>query len=226
MMQLIYIVDSDSRNLGQTSFMLRARGYDTRVYDGGVEILATPIPTTGCVLLKMDMPGLGGLEVHGRLIARGLMLPVIFLGGDVRLAVRAMQQGAVDVMTLPYEADELVHAIERAFSLAERDHENRRVRADAAARLSALTPRGIQILQGLQAGMINSKIAEWLDLSPRTVEAYRAAMMADIGATSVSHALRIAMDGGLPPIAPEPEFGPPEHLSPGNLAPASRGGVN
>jgi two-component system response regulator FixJ len=70
----------------------------------------------------------------------------------------------------------------------------------AEAKLRSLTPRETQMLQGLQAGMANKVIARWIELSPRTVEVYRANMMAKIGAENLSQALRIAMDGGLQPI--------------------------
>lgn len=48
--------------------------------------------------------------------------------------------------------------------------------------------------------MANKMIARWLDLSPRTVEVYRAKMMTKLGVTSLSQALRIALDGELEPI--------------------------
>jgi FixJ family two-component response regulator len=48
--------------------------------------------------------------------------------------------------------------------------------------------------------MDNKAIARWLHLSPRTVEAYRAGMMIDLGAATLSEALRAAMDGDLPDI--------------------------
>lgn len=193
----VYIVDSDSRMRAATSFLLRGKGYETRVYDGGAEFLETH-PVDGCVVVvKMYMRGLSGLEVQSRTIARGMTLPFIFLDGDVPLAVRAMRQGAVDVISLPYEPEVLIEAIEQAFHLADKDREKRHARAAAAARLDALSPRGLQVLQGLQAGMVNGEIARWLDLSPRTVEAHRAAMMVDIAATSLSQALHIAFEGGL-----------------------------
>src|ERR1044072_1763918 len=179
MTRIIYIVDNVSSKRAETSFLLRGRGYETRVYDSGAEFLDTN-PVDGCVVLKMHMPGMNGLEVHGRMIARGITLPVIFLNGDVPLAVRAMQQGAVDFIAMSYTPDELVHAIERAFMWAENDQEIRHIRAVAMAKLTALTPRGVQVLQGLRAGMANKMIARWLDLSPRSVEAYRATLLAGI----------------------------------------------
>lgn len=90
--------------------------------------------------------------------------------------------------------------MKRALALSEQGELLRRFKADAADRLESLTPRGVQILQGLRAGMDNKTMARWLHLSPRTVETYRADMMIDLGAHSLSEALRAAMDGDLPDI--------------------------
>jgi two-component system response regulator FixJ len=143
-----------------------------------------------------------GFEVQAELTKRGISLPVIMLTGhgDVALAIRAMKRGAADFLEKPFDGEELVEAIERAMALAEQGQRVESIKAMAEAKLRSLTPRETQMLQGLQAGMANKVIARWIELSPRTVEVYRANMMAKIGAENLSQALRIAMDGGLQPI--------------------------
>lgn len=197
MTHLIHIVDDIPATRLQLDALLRQAGYRTRLYSDGRELLRTDRLSPGCIILKVHMPDLGGLEVHRELLKRGRNSPVIFLDGDVPLAVRAMQQGAVDFLKMPCEKNELKCAVKRAFALSEQGEMLRRFKADAAERLQCLTPRGVQILQGLRAGMDNKTMARWLNLSPRTVEAYRSAMMIDLGADSLSEALRAAMDGDL-----------------------------
>jgi two-component system response regulator FixJ len=199
---LVHIVDDDSQVRAATGFMLRQQGYETQIYASGPEFLSQARLDRGCVVLDVHMPAMDGFEVLAELVSRGLGLPVIILTGhgDIPLAVRAMKRGAVDFLEQPYETAELIAAIERAFALADRGEEARRAKSEAVAKLKALTPRESQILQGLRAGMPNKTIARWLTLSPRTVEAYRANMMARIGVTRMSSALRIATDGGLPAI--------------------------
>lgn len=200
MTRLVHIVHDISESRIQLSGRLRQGGYATRLYKDGQELLRADPLGAGCILLKVHMPALGGLEIHRELLNRGHNFPVIFLDGDVPLAVRAMQQGAIDFLETPCEENELRCAVKRAFALSEQGEELRRFKADAAQRLQRLTPRGLQILQGLRAGMDNKTTARWLDLSPRTVEAYRSAMMIDLEADSLSEALRAAMDGNLPEI--------------------------
>lgn len=202
MTRLVHIVDDDSEVRASTSFMLRQLGYATEIYGSGDEFLESRRIDTGSVLLDIRMPGMDGLEVQAELTRRGVQLPVIVLTGhgDVELAVRAMKAGAVDFLEKPYKAEELTEAVERAFERAEQARESQSARNEAVAKLNALTPREREILQGLRAGMANKMIARWLDLSPRTVEVYRAKMMAKLGVTSLSQALRIALDGDLEPI--------------------------
>jgi FixJ family two-component response regulator len=202
MARLVHIVDDDSGVRAGISFLLRGHGYETQIYASGPEFLDQGRLDRGCVLLDVKMPGMDGLEVLAELDRRGIDLPVIILTShaEVTLAVGAMKRGAVDFLEQPNRTGELVAAIERAFALADRHREEREAKLEAAARLKTLTPRETQVLQGVRADMSNKTIARWLGLSPRTVEAYRANMMVRLGVTRMSNALRIAMDGGLPPV--------------------------
>jgi len=201
MAALIHIVDDDRDGAAATSFMLQQFGYETRTYNSGAEFLLAELDH-GCVLLDMLMPEMDGFAVLAELGRRNLGLPVIIVtgNGDVPLAIRAMKRGAVDFLEKPFDAEEMNQAIQRALTVSAKTRQELRASAEAVARLKALTPREIQILQGLRAGMANKEIARWVDLSPRTVEVYRANMMAKIGAASLAQALRVARNGDLPPI--------------------------
>jgi two-component system response regulator FixJ len=65
------------------------------------------------------------------------------------------------------------------------------------ARLAALTVREGEVLQALVAGKSNKVIARDLGLSPRTVEAHRAALMDRLGVKSLAEAIRLALTGGV-----------------------------
>jgi len=200
--RLVHIIDDDNEVRESTSLLLGDLGYSTKAYPGGRAFLKEARLDRGCVLLDIYMPEMGGLEVLTELGARGSLLPVIMLSGigDVQVAVRAMKLGAADFIAKPYEVEALAAAVENAFLLAEKADAERRMRARAMTKLSHLTPREIQILQGLRAGLANKDIARWLDLSPRTIESHRAKMMARIDAATFSELLRVAHEGGLPDI--------------------------
>ena len=64
------------------------------------------------------MPGIDGLELQQTLAQNGVAPPIIFLSGrgDIPMTVRAMKQGAVDFLTKPIDADELLKTVRVAIN--------------------------------------------------------------------------------------------------------------
>jgi two-component system response regulator FixJ len=60
-----------------------------------------------------------------------------------------------------------------------------------------LSPRERQVMEGLIAGLSNKLIAREYDISPRTIEVYRANVMTKMQASSLSELVRLAMRAGL-----------------------------
>lgn len=120
---------------------------------------------------------------------------------DVSLAVRAMRAGAVDFVEKPYPKERILRAVSEALDAAAAAARGAgpaaAPAAAAAARVGALTPRERMVLRGLVLGRPNKVIAHELGISPRTVEAHRAAMMDKLGARSLAEAVRLAMAAGL-----------------------------
>ena len=65
------------------------------------------------------------------------------------------------------------------------------------ARIATLSPRERQVMEGLIAGLSNKLIARDYDISPRTIEVYRANVMTKMQAGSLSELVRLAMRAGL-----------------------------
>jgi two-component system, LuxR family, response regulator FixJ len=69
-------------------------------------------------------------------------------------------------------------------------------RSELRARIATLTPRERDVLIGLVAGHPNKVIAFDLEISPRTVEVYRANVMAKMKAGNLSELVRMALIAG------------------------------
>jgi two-component system response regulator FixJ len=204
MTRTIYIVDDDDAVRASLHSLLSlqpdlvVRSY--RSGDAFLEEVAELDP--GVLLLDFHMPGATGLDVLQAIRGKPNFASVVLTGqGNVTLAVQAMQAGALDFIEKPYEAETLLELVENAFRQLERESESA-ARVDAAkSRISKLSPRETDVLKGLIEGRSNKIIAYELDISPRTVEIYRANLMDKLEVRSLSEALRIAFAAGLFPDA-------------------------
>jgi len=202
MTRTIYIVDDDDavraslHSLLSVRSDLLIRGY--RTGDAFLEEATELDP--GVLLLDFHMPGATGMDVLDQIGAQNKFAAIILTGqGNVSLAVQAMKSGALDFIEKPYEADLLMRTIDSAFSKLEAGGEAA-ARIDAAkAKIEKLSPRETDVLKGLIEGRSNKIIAYELDISPRTVEIYRANLMEKLDVRSLSEALRIAFAAGLFP---------------------------
>lgn len=202
MTRSIYIVDDDDAVRASLHSLLSVRSdLVIRSYRSGDAFLADAEELDpGVLLLDFHMPGATGLDVLRSLRDKTQFAAVILTGqGNVTLAVQAMKAGALDFIEKPYEADALMRLIDTAFSRLERDS-NAAARVDAArAKIAKLSPRETDVLRGLIEGRANKVIAYDLEISPRTVEIYRANLMDKLEVRSLSEALRIAFAAGLFP---------------------------
>ncbi|WP_417594279.1 response regulator transcription factor [Parasphingorhabdus sp.] len=191
--QLIYIVDDDDAVRRSVKFMLKHTGFQTREMASGDEFLKNVQRNErGCVLLDIRMPGMDGLEVQEHMNKNGIDMPIIILTGhgDIEIAVKAMRAGALNFIEKPYNKDALLRAIDEAFRHLENNNLKEIAASDANMRLSCLTGRERDVLNGLLQGYPNKTIAFDLGISPRTVEIYRANMMEKLRVKSLAEALR------------------------------------
>src|SRR4029453_15123098 len=144
------------------------------------------------------MPGKNGMELLRRIKAGNSRFPVIIMTGhgDVPLAVEAMKLGAVDFLEKPFDDDLLIGMVDSGLKRAEPEAKNEAVTREIAERVATLSPRERQVMDGLAAGLSNKAIAREYDISPRTIEVYRANVMTKMQAGSLSELVRLAMRAG------------------------------
>jgi two-component system response regulator FixJ len=197
----IYIIDDDEAARDSLQFLLETAGLTARTYETATVFLKTlPDTGVGCVITDVRMPGMTGLELLKSLKARAFPLPVIVITGhgDIPLAVEAMREGAADFLEKPYNDDALLQSIERAVASSQSSTKSDDAKTDILRRIGDLSGREAEVLRGLIAGKSNKVIAIELDISPRTVEIYRANVMSKMGADSLPALVKMAIAAGLP----------------------------
>ncbi|MFF9551059.1 response regulator FixJ [Methylobacterium fujisawaense] len=197
---LVHVVDDDPAMRDSVGFLLGTEGFEVRLYETATDFLQRLVePAAGCVLTDIRMPGLNGLELLRRLRASGHKLPVIMMTGhgDVPLAVEAMKLGACDFIEKPFDDEALLQALRSAL---ERNGAAKAVDPtlrEFVRRVGTLSERERQVLDQLVAGGTSKEIGRTLDISPRTVEIYRAKLMAKTQAGTLQELVRWAVLAGL-----------------------------
>jgi two-component system, LuxR family, response regulator FixJ len=194
----VYVIDDDGAVRDSLDFLLGAADFDVTLFESAQHFLDALPSDFGCVVSDVRMPGIDGIELLQRLKANRSMLPVLIMTGhgDVPLAVEAMKLGAVDFLEKPFEDDRLIGMIDIALKQAESGARSVAATLDIAARIASLSPRELQVMEGLVAGLSNKLIAREYDISPRTIEVYRANVMTKMQVGSLSELVRLAMRAG------------------------------
>ena len=196
----VYVIDDDEAMRDSLSFLLDSSGFGVTLFDDAQAFLdVLPGLAFGCVVSDVRMPGIDGIELLKRMKAQQSPFPILIMTGhgDVPLAVEAMKLGAVDFLEKPFEDDRLTTMIETAIRQAEPAAKNEAISQDIAARVASLSPRERQVMEGLIAGLSNKLIAREYDISPRTIEVYRANVMTKMQAGSLSELVRLAVRAGM-----------------------------
>ncbi|MBX9930660.1 MAG: response regulator [Methylobacterium sp.] len=197
---LVHVVDDDPAMRDSISFLLDTAGFAVELHASASSLLdALMKPAQGCVLTDIRMPGIDGLELLRRLRSGGHTLPVIMMTGhgDVPLAVEAMKLGACDFIEKPFDDEPLIQALRSAMERGGQGNAVDPGLQDFIRRVGRLSERERQVMDQLVAGGSSKDIGRALDISPRTVEIYRAKLMAKTQAESLQELVRWTVLAGL-----------------------------
>ena len=195
----VHIIDDDAAVRDALVFLLSTEEIGAKAYDTAAAFLPVAREARGCIITDVRMPDIDGLELTRQLKAMAVNLPIIVITGhaDVPLAVEAMKAGVADFIEKPFDDDAILDAVRRALATRSQMEAGAAERTASVERLAVLSPREQQVMQGLVDGKANKVIAHDLDISPRTVEIYRAHVMTKTGAKSLSALVRLALTAGV-----------------------------
>ncbi|MBI3701613.1 MAG: response regulator transcription factor FixJ [Afipia sp.] len=196
----VHVIDDDEAVRDSLAFLLSTAKMPVKSYASASDFL--PVLSSlkgGCIVTDIRMPGMSGLELLARIKELKLGIPVIVITGhgDVPLAVEAMKLGASDFVEKPFDDSVLLASIETALSAEAASSDQSGERLELRRRIETLSARERQVLEGLVLGHPNKTIAFDLQISPRTVEVYRANLMTKMSASSLSELIRMAFIAGM-----------------------------
>lgn len=190
----IFIVDDDEAVRGALEMLVKSVGLSAETFDSAIAFLDQYDPKkSGCLILDVRMPVMGGLELQQELRKRKSALPIIFITGhgDIPMAVKAVKEGAVDFISKPFRDQELLDCINRAIRDLDKQHDRNLAKSKVATNLAKLSPREKEVMDMVIEGKANKVIAIELTLSERTVEVHRSHMMEKMQTRSLAQLVQM-----------------------------------
>jgi len=174
-----------------------ARGDET------LEMLARLEPDV--LLLDLNMPGGDGFEVlrRARDAAGGTRIVVLSLHVQAEYVARAVREGADGYLSKDLAVQELHDAIASVmvgkpwYSAPVQEVLAKMVRGGGIGALEKLTPREREVLIGIARGLTSKEIGAQFQISTRTVETHRAALMRKLDVRSIALLTQLAIREGL-----------------------------
>jgi FixJ family two-component response regulator len=180
--------------------VLAAGAYRVLCFPDGATLTAVARSRdTSCIPLDMHFPRKSGLDLRKENNGHDQASPLFMISGqgDIRMAVHAIKNGALDFIDKPFRGREVVNWLDQAIGAYARRHA--RFAEKAAPPHSAgrerLTPREREVLEQFVSGASNKEAGRRLGISPRTVEDHRANIMKKLGARNAADLIRIVMTG-------------------------------
>ncbi|HAU5564381.1 response regulator transcription factor [Pantoea sp. JGM49] len=178
----VWLVDDDLSVRESLGFLLRTLEYDVADFADLASFEAATSaqePLRGCLLLDVRMPGISGLSWLAEKGERHPLLPVIIMTGHgtIEACRRAFRQGAFEFYTKPLEIEPLLESVHQAMHESEQRAQRWQAQQILQSRFALLSVRENEVMQLMIAGQTSKEIARDLSLSPRTVEAHRAAVL-------------------------------------------------
>jgi FixJ family two-component response regulator len=204
---VVVVVDDDVSVRESLELLIRAQGWEPRLFDSARDFLASPpVTAPGCLVLDVALPDLNGLELQHRIAGERLDLPIIFITGhgDVPMTVRAMKAGAVEFLTKPFGEEVLLDAIRQAL---ERSHVVRDLEArmqELRSCYSTLSSREREVMALVVTGLLNKQVGSRLGISEITVKAHRGRVMRKMKADSLANLVTMAARLQLDPVPADP----------------------
>ncbi|MCX7418298.1 MAG: response regulator [Planctomycetia bacterium] len=198
----IYVVDDDAAVLQSVKAVLSELNCEVFCYQSADQFLTeATTERPGCLITDLQMPGMSGLELHQRLVHAKSPLSVVVVTGvaDVPTTVTVMRSGAVTLLEKPYEPTELLRATKEALAMSQQRWQKQLSDRTVLHRMSQLTDDERQIMDAMLASKTNKAISQQLDISMRTVDRRRSAILEIMDVKSVA-----GLAASLSRVLPEP----------------------
>lgn len=199
---IVYVVEDNPLTRIAIRKMLQDLGVEVRDHESAEEFLEAfgdTQPEPACLLLDLCLPGMDGLSLLRSLRRRGIALPVVIVTGiaDVSVAVRALHEGALDLIEKPLDPEILVQRVTTALELSSQWRQRTERRAKIESQIATLSPREREVLGHMLSGLSHKVMADRLGIGIKTLFKHRAHALRKLEVRDEVQLLLVMNEAGL-----------------------------
>jgi FixJ family two-component response regulator len=191
---VVYLVDDDPRVREGLQNLFDSAEITMLTFGSAADYLEhLRIDAAACLILDLQIPGIGGLELQSLLAQTGSP-PIIFITGrgDIPSTVRAMKAGAIEFLTKPVDTEILLAAVSTAFARDRILRDQRAALSELQRKFALLSPREREVLPLVVKGLLNKQAAAVLGIKEVTLQIHRSQIMQKMAAGSLAELVRMA----------------------------------
>jgi len=117
--RIVSIIDDDDSIRSAIDDLVCSLGFAAHTFESAEDFLKSPDrEATSCIICDLQMPGMSGQDLQGRLIAEGRRMPIIFITAfpEARIRECVMARGALAFLEKPFDCGKLVSLIRDAMA--------------------------------------------------------------------------------------------------------------
>jgi len=133
----ILLIDNEEGLCRMMDAVLQDNGYRVKSYTRSFQAVEEFVAGEwDIVITDIKMPGMDGLEVLQRIKEKQPQIPVIMITAyaTVEMSIQALRRGAYDMLTKPFEPEELLYRVKNALTHTELIEENRELKEELAGK--------------------------------------------------------------------------------------------